>query len=60
MLSERSLTAWFHLYEVLQQAKLISERKHWLPMGREGLRRKEHDRTFWGDGNVLHLDTGLG
>lgn len=24
------------------------------------LSRKEHDRPFWSDGNVLHLEMGLG
>lgn len=29
-------------------------------MEREGyMSRKEHDRMFWHDGNVLHLDMGL-
>ena len=58
------LSSQFYLYEVLEQATLISGGKkshQWLLLGLwgQGLSGKGHEGTFWGIGNILYLERGL-
>ena len=57
----RVYTVWFHLYEILENAKIIhGEKKSEECLSLGGLTEKGQERTFWADNNILYTDRDLG